>query len=289
MSDQQQVLQQQFGQIFQPDATSFSQPQMHSFNYDEQTNQLQQQQQILLDQDYSSDSITANYNLNSESALDTIRKQNMQANQGFTYPIDGNEQSENNIEYEETNGQRNPTSYLKNMGDGISTKFYTTLPSREAAEKLAALAAAGNVNSRLIGQLRKQQVKNTRDKDEPIPSNHKNDNEVNREQADDSRQQQKYDQRQSYHKSQLDRNQKYEAQNDEKLPLQITVLDESDYVTGDRQSDTRQDHAVDVEYEYDDEEIENSKPSTPLNVGAASHESNSEVEFGTRLRSKPKE
>lgn len=73
------------------------------------------------------------------------------------------------------------------MGDeqSMATQFYTTLPNREAAEKLAALAAAGNVNSQLIGQLRKQQQERQQQlmesqqqqADQPMPPNHKEESE----------------------------------------------------------------------------------------------------------------
>lgn len=267
---------------------------MHSFNYDEQTNQqlLQwRQQQILSDQDYASESVTADYNLDPESSVD-VRKQNNNAHsKELTYPIVGTEQSENNIEYGEINQQRNPTTYFDKVVDDntISTRFYTTLPNREAAEKLAALAAAGNVNSRLIGQLRKQQEKDVQ-KDEPMPLNHKNDDEDDDVVNDHSKSQIDGDEQQKYNQPKLNQNsqqhisrrQNYGIQNNEKLPLQITVPDESDdYVTSDdeSQSDVRKDD-IDVEYEYENEDgqIEDTRSATL-------HDNGSRIEFGSRLRS----
>ncbi|KYM96829.1 hypothetical protein ALC62_12621, partial [Cyphomyrmex costatus] len=304
-TDQQRILQQQFGQISESDAvTSFSQPQMHSFNYDEQTDQLiqQREQQILSDRDYASKSVTADYNLNSESSFD-IHNQNVRSNEELTYPIDGTteqsennkngttEQSENNIEYGEI-AQRNLTKYFDKVANDspISTRFYTTLPNREAAEKLAALAAAGNINSRLIGQLRKQQKKSMK-KDESVPLNHKNDDDdvVNyrKSQIDDD-EQQKYNQLKSNQNSQQHhRRQSYKVQNDEKLPLQITVPDESDYATSDNnQSDIKKDD-IDIEYEYENEdgEIEDTQSATLLDANTKSHDNDSPIEFGNRLRS----
>jgi len=270
---------------------------MHSFNYDEQTNQLLQrrQQQILPDQDYASESVTADYNLEPESSID-IRKQNdnVRSNEKLTYPIEGTtEQSENNIEYGEMTHQRNPTKYFDKVADDntMSTRFYTTLPNREAAEKLAALAAAGDINSRLIDQLRKQQKKDVQ-KDESIPFNHKNDNDDvvsqhNKSQIDD--QQQKYNQLKSNQNSQQHRHrQNYRVQNDEKLSLQITVPDESDYITSDvNQSDVKKDD-IDIEYEYENEdgEIEESitQSAILLDVNMATSLDN-DTEFGSRLRS----
>lgn len=271
---------------------------MHSFNYDEQTNQLllqRRQQQILPDQDYASESATADYNLDPETSGD-IRKQNnnVHFNEQLSYPIVGaTEQSENNIEYGEMIHQRNPIKYFDKVIDdsAISTRFYTTLPNREAAEKLAALAAAGNINSRLIGQLRKQQKKDSQ-KDESMPLNHKTDdddvvNQHSKSQIDDEDQQQKYNQPKSNQNSQHRRRQSYEVQNDEKLPLQITVLDESDYITSDdNQSDVKKDD-IDIEYEYgnEDGEIEDTQSMTLLDANTTTLDNDSRIEFGSRLHS----
>ncbi|KYN40755.1 hypothetical protein ALC56_05066, partial [Trachymyrmex septentrionalis] len=295
-TDQQRILQQQLGQIPDSDAdkASFSQPQMHSFNYDEQTDQLLQRrkQQILPDQDYASESVTADYNLDSESSFD-IRKQNdnVRSNEELTYSLDGTtEQSENNIEYGEMTHKRNPTKYFDKVVDdsSMSTRFYTTLPNREAAEKLAALAAAGNINSRLIGQLRKQQQKNMQ-KDESMPLNHKNDDEgdvanYSKSQINDD-QQQKYNQLKSNQNSQQHHHrQSYKVQHDEKLPLQITV---PDYARSDNnQSNVKKDD-IDIEYEYENEdgEIEDMRSATLLDANTTPHDNDSHIEFGNRLRS----
>lgn len=298
--DQQHILQQQeLGQTLESDAaTSFSQPQMHSFNYDEQTNQLQQrqQQQILPDQDYASERVTTDYNLDPESSVDafgTKQNDNVHSDEELTYPISGAEQSENNIEYGEVTHQRNPTTYFDKVADdnAISTRFYTVLPNREAAEKLAALAAAGNVNSHLIGQLRKQQKKDMRE-DEAMPFNHKNDDvdvviqhdKLTRSQID---QQQKYNQSTSEHQNMKISQQHRHKQNDEKSPLQITVPDyETDYVTSDNDpNNVRKDDIGDIEYEYENEDgkIEDVQSATLFDEKTM-HNNASRIEFGSRLR-----
>lgn len=295
--DQQHILQQQLDQILQPDTiTSFSQPQMHSFNYDEQANQLQQQQQqqILLDQDYATGSVTADYNLDPESSVDA-RKQNgdLRAKEELAYPVDGVEQSENNIEYEGATHQRSPTPYSKktsNISGAIATKFYTTLPNREAAEKLAALAAAGNVNSRLMGQIRKQQQESMQS-DESMPPNHKNDDNASQQTQTDGDQLQKYNQYE-YHRNQQRRKPSYKVQNDEKLPLQIMVPEGDEYMTDDQLSDIRKEN-VDVEYEEyegEDGEVEESQKSAASFDGEITPQDNDpHAEFGSRLRSKTRE
>jgi len=290
------MLQQQLGQILQPDAApSFSQPQMHSFNYNEQDQmqqqQQQQQQQLLLDQNYAPKSVTTDYNLEPVSLLGVHKENNnVHANEDFTYLKNAAEQSENNIDYEEA--IQNSTMYFNKVPDTnvISTNFYTTLPNREAAEKLAALAAAGNVNSHLIDQLRKQQEKDTqKEQNDSMPSNHKNsDNDVSQQQTDGD-QQQKNGQLSSYKSQQQQQHsrQSYTMQ-DRERPLQITVPNEDDYTMSDddQQSDIRRDSA-DMEYEYENEdgEIEDS-PSVTLSDDRLPYDNNSHVEFGSRLRTK---
>lgn len=315
--DQQHILQQQqLGQALESDAAmSFSQPQMHSFNYDEQTNQLQRrQQQILLDQDYASESVTADYNLDPED----IRKENDNARSDkeltrVSGPVSGAEQPENNIEYGEIIHRRNPTTYFDNKvadDNAISSRFYTILPNRETAEKLAALAAAGNVNSRLIGQLRKQQGKDTW-RDEAMPFNHKNDDGdiiIQRDKTTriDSDQQQRHDQPESDRNMKISQQhhhrQSYNVQNNQESPLRITVPDErsGDYVTNDDARgnvDRKKDDIGDVEYEYEYEneneneneneggEIENMQSAISLDEKMTSHDNDSRIEFGSRLGS----
>ncbi|KAG7190870.1 hypothetical protein KM043_006931 [Ampulex compressa] len=238
---QQHMLQQQLGQYFQPaGVTSFSQPQMHSFNYDEQANkelqqqqqqqqhqlqqqqQQQQQQQFLLDQNYALGKVAQDYNIAADAPVDSIQDDNSNPNEDYAYTADGAEQAENNIDYEETNLQRGQSTYFnKVVNDGaVSTQFYTTLPNREAAEKLAALAAAGNVNSQLIGQLRKQQQQQQQESqqgDEPMPANHK-DEDPTRRQPNEDYHQDKYQQRkkQQYQHEDEYRQQKHRQYHEEK-------------------------------------------------------------------------
>ena len=69
-------------------------------------------------------------------------------------------------DYEESNvddsisESKAPTSYFSQIDNGngeVSSSFYTTLPNREAAETLATLAAAGNINSHLANHLRNEE------------------------------------------------------------------------------------------------------------------------------------
>jgi len=70
-----------------------------------------------------------------------------------------NPENENNPEdYEENHDNNNPNEAESSASYGgsgaLSTSYYTTLPNREAAETLATLAAAGNVNSNLINHIK---------------------------------------------------------------------------------------------------------------------------------------
>jgi len=228
---------------------------MDSFNYNEQANKLQQQQQqkTLINQDYVSEDITDNYNLESrerekQSLVNVLENTNMYANKKFMYFTNRTEQ--NNSEHGEINYQKNPTMYFDRIADDNTgtTKFYTILPNKEAAEKLAALAAAGNINSRLISQLRKQQ-KNIQ-KDQTL-YNHKNANEDTNEQQID------LDQQGSYYKN-YNHKKNYKIKDNEKLPLQITVLDDYIMTDDDQENNTRENMHVEYEYEIEDDEVQDS-------------------------------
>lgn len=303
---QQHILQQQLGQFFQPTSvTGFSQPQMQSFNYDEQDNKEQQQQQVLFNQDYIAGRVNTNYNVGPETSINDEESAGLQQNEDLTYISDGNEQLENNIEYEENNDQKDQTTYFNKVAndDGISTQFYTTLPNREAAEKLAALAAAGNVNSQLIGQLRKQQQQQENiQSEETIPPNHKNEEYKTNERINNDRYNQKYYQghvqnrqkqqysQQKHEQLQYEERQKeYDRQQNHqqniynnKRPLRIMVPDENDYSNTEPQNDEKKENTeIEYEYENDEADIGNSQ-----SFDERSSYDQSNPEFGSRLSPK---
>jgi hypothetical protein len=76
-----------------------------------------------------------------------------------------NPENENQEDYEENNNNASQnedgssTSYIAN--GPLGTSYYTTLPNREAAETLATLAAAGNINSNLVNHIRKGEEENS--------------------------------------------------------------------------------------------------------------------------------
>ncbi|XP_015116461.1 putative uncharacterized protein DDB_G0271606 [Diachasma alloeum] len=313
----QQHLQQQLGQLFQAgvNPTTFSQPQMHSFNYDEQANkqlrkqqQQQLQQQVLVGQDYASGRVTAGYNLQPEQALDVRSNPNVnQDSVGYQHP-EPSAQAENNIEYDTavaaTSQIQNNYFSASGNDDSVGTPFYTTLPNREAAEKLAALAAAGNVNSQLMGHIRKQQKKQESEEaqgDEPLPSNHRTDYQVNEELDDLPREEnqrgryrfgsQKYSHRQRIRQQQIKQEQEkadkhYEQQQlkpeeedeEEKKPLRILVPEVQEKSP---QESTSIEKSVE-DYDYDSIEPESPKITTSNDE---SYE-NASSEFGTRISGK---
>ncbi|XP_071875253.1 uncharacterized protein [Bombus fervidus] len=317
---QQHILQQQLGQFFQPTGvTGFSQPQMQSFNYDEQDNKEQQQQQVLFNQDYAAGRVNTNYNVGPESPLNEEENAGLQQNEDLAYIADGNEQLENNIEYEQTNNQKDQTTYFNKVAnnDAMSTQFYTTLPNREAAEKLAALAAAGNVNSQLIGQLRKQQQQQQQQQenvqtDETMPPNHKNEEYKTNEQINDDdhydqnyyqdRVQNRQKQRQKEHEQQLqqyeERQKEYDRQQQQqqqqrqrqnpysnKRPLRIMVPDENDYSNTEIQNDEPKEN-TEVEYEYENDEADAGNSQANASFDGRTSYDRSNVEFGSRLNPK---
>ncbi|XP_011313035.1 putative mediator of RNA polymerase II transcription subunit 26 [Fopius arisanus] len=312
----QQHLQQQLGQLFQAgvNPTAFSQPQMHSFNYDEQANkrlrkqqQQQLQQQVLVGQDYASGRVTAGYNLQPEQTLDVRNNPNVnQDSLGYQHP-EPSAQAENNIDYDTAIAatSQNQNNYFGSSGgdDNVATSFYTTLPNREAAEKLAALAAAGNVNSQLMEHIRKQQKKQESEEaqgDEPLPSNHRIEYQVSEQLDDVPREEnprgrfrfgsQKYSHRQQIRQQQIKQEQekadkhyeqqqpKPEEEDEEEKPLRIMVPE---------MQEKNPDEGTSVEksvedYDYDSIEPENSKSTTSNDE---TYE-NSSSEFGTRISGK---
>ena len=103
----------------------------------------------------------------------------------------------------------------RDRNGGTQTQFYTTLPNRETAEKLAALAAAGNANSQLIGRLRKHHqqensnILNLPQSDQPMPPNHKEEQDV-----EESINNEKYERQRVEHRRKPYRRQKTEDESD---------------------------------------------------------------------------
>lgn len=293
---QQHILQQQLGQFFQPTGvTGFSQPQMQSFNYEEQDNKERQQQQVLLNQDYVAGRVNTNYNVGSEAAAEEPEGNN-QDNDDISYIAESSEPVENNIEYDDMNDQAPQATYFNKA---VHNNNYATLPNRDAAETLAALAAAGNVNSQLIGKLQKQQQQQKQEatqNDEAIPSNHKLEdydtnqqiNENYDQKSDQDRlrnrqkqrlQEQQYEERQEYDKQQ--HRQRQTSVYNNTRPLRIMVPDENEYSNGEPQNDNVQENADgEFEYEDDDGDVTNSQ----TNGSRTSDQSSSE--FGSRLSPK---
>ncbi|XP_050498237.1 probable serine/threonine-protein kinase DDB_G0280133 [Diabrotica virgifera virgifera] len=122
------------------DKISF-QPEYHSFNYDEQAHQ-----KSLAKKDMSS-LVSATYNLggdkiSSRNSVDPLA----QAEIVQSYFDSRSDVADNNIEADAKSNTK------KDIVDEklIETTFYSSLPSKEAAERLAQLQTAGKVNSNLM-------------------------------------------------------------------------------------------------------------------------------------------
>lgn len=274
---------------------------MQSFNYNEQDNkEQQQQQQILFNQDYVAGKVNTNYNVEAEASVEDQDANNLQQNEDLGYIADGSEQLENNIEYDESRDQSSQTTYFDKVSndDGLSSQFYTTLPNREAAEKLAALAAAGNVNSQLIGQLRKQQQQETVASEEAMPPNHKHEDQQindddhydhkyqdrtqNRQKQRNSQQEEQYEEQKEYDRQQ--HRQRQSNVHSDKRPLRIMVPDENKYSDTEPQSDEAKEN-LEVEYEYENDETDTTNSQPNSSFDGRSYEQ-SKAEFGSRLSPK---
>ena len=104
-----------------------------------------------------------------------------------------NPENENNPEdYEEShdnNNQNEAESSASYGGSGApATSYYTTLPSREAAETLATLAAAGNVNSNLMNHIRngETEIVTANRGDTPVEEDYVEEEEEEEEESEDT-------------------------------------------------------------------------------------------------------
>lgn len=90
-----------------------------------------------------------------ESKSNSVTEEDAYYDNTETNPDNENNQGdyeENNNNNASQNEDGSPTSYVSN--GPLVTSYYTTLPNREAAETLATLAAAGNINSNLVNHIR---------------------------------------------------------------------------------------------------------------------------------------
>jgi hypothetical protein len=90
-----------------------------------------------------------------ESKSNSVTEEDAYYDNTETNPDNENSQGdydESNNNNASQNEDGSPTPYVSN--GALVTPYYTTLPNREAAETLATLAAAGNVNSNLVNHIR---------------------------------------------------------------------------------------------------------------------------------------
>lgn len=156
-------------------------PDYQTFNYEEQYQGSSHQQDnyrgVYQEQDESENSPSVTVVRKSPEATvtslqDQLENQNVyepksnSVNEDTYYEnVATNPENENNPEdYEENHDNRNQNEAESSTSFGgsgaLATSYYTTLPNREAAETLATLAAAGNVNSNLINHIRNGENQN---------------------------------------------------------------------------------------------------------------------------------
>lgn len=129
-------------------------PQFHTFNY------VEQGRQKTLPNEFQS-RVTGDYALEPQPSenVQTVAVQNpnealaqTQYVQQYFTNNEENNINDNNVEVEEQN-EKEATRILSQLateGEVAPNRFYSTLPNREAAEVLATLQAAGNVNSNIM-------------------------------------------------------------------------------------------------------------------------------------------
>lgn len=129
----------------QPGTINFK-PEFHSFNYDEQAHQASQKD--LLKKKFSS-LVTATYTLSPGNVFE--RHGQVETDDAPHKQFESRSDLEVNGVSEETTEKRDDTDKDENGEDKIlETSYYSSLPSKEAAERLADLQAAGKINHNLM-------------------------------------------------------------------------------------------------------------------------------------------
>lgn len=130
-------------------------PQFHTFNYEEQSRHKS------VPNDFAQSRVTGDYQIEPETSennpsvsVQTPNEALAQTQYVQQYFANTEENvNENVVEDESDKEATRILSQLASNGEVSPNMFYTSLPNREAAEALASLQAAGNVNSNLMKNL----------------------------------------------------------------------------------------------------------------------------------------
>lgn len=162
---QQEFLNQVQSEVSQSVKNNFK-PQFHTFNYEEQGRNKN------VPNDFAQSRVTGDYSLEQETSENNpsvaiqspneALAQTQYVQQYFINSDDNNVVNENIVE-QELPSDKDATrifTQLASNGEVAPNLFFSSLPSREAAEALATLQAAGNVNSNLM-KISQQNEQNT--------------------------------------------------------------------------------------------------------------------------------
>lgn len=126
-----------------PGTTAFK-PEFQSFNYDEQAHQASQKD--LMKKKLSS-LVTATYTLSPSNMFE--RHGQVESEEAPYKQFESRSDTRNSGENEETNEKQDKT-VEKTDGKDVETPYYSSLPSKAAADRLADLQAAGKINHNLM-------------------------------------------------------------------------------------------------------------------------------------------
>ena len=204
-----------------------------------------------------------------------------------------NTENENNQEdYEENHNNSNQNEAESSTSYGgsgaLATSYYTTLPNREAAETLATLAAAGNVNSNLINHIRNGETQSVTPKgaDVPVEEDYVEEEEEEQEGEDPSPQTSKPANFQRSKETEVQETTGFSSEHMDRLPVghpsqhHEHIQEDTEYV----------DYSEDVDQQglqHGQETIGNTEPGKKeQNKGDNTKSTNTNLQFGARIRPK---
>ena len=204
-----------------------------------------------------------------------------------------NPENENNPEdYEENHDNSNPNEAESSTSYGgsgaLATSYYTTLPNREAAETLATLAAAGNVNSNLLSHIRQGETESVTPNrgDAPVEEDYVEEEEEEEESEDPSPQISKPANLPRQKEAEVQETTRFSSEHMDRRPAfhpsqhQEHFPEDTDYV----------DYTADVDQQglkHGQETIGNTESGKKeQNTGNNTKSTNTNLQFGARIRPK---
>ena len=207
-----------------------------------------------------------------------------------------NPENENNPEdYEENHDNSNQNEAESSTSYGgsgsLATSYYTTLPNREAAETLATLAAAGNVNTNLINHIKNVETESVTPsrEDAPVEEDYveeEEEEEVEEESEDPSAQISKPANLPRPKETEVQETTRFSSEHMDRRPVvhpfqhQEHIQEDTEYV----------DYSADVDqqgFKHGQETIGNTESGKKeQNKGNNTKSTNTNLQFGARIRPK---